>query len=217
MKVLFFGDSITQGFFDERNGWAQRLITEMHKHTLQTLKEKNTDWLEGYNLGISGEGVKGLLERFDREFEARQLSEDNNVVVIAIGTNDSIMRNNRALMDVYEFQEALEKLIDSAQKAADDVLLVGLPAVDELQTNPWAYSSTNKQWVNNRIDTFEDTIKQSAIRKEVAFVPVFDQFEAELEAGEDLLSDGLHPNTSGHQFIAELVRPYLKNLIIKSD
>ncbi len=212
MRILFFGDSIMQGFYDSQGGWAQRLINEYHAKSLDSLKQ-GKDTVECFNLGISGDTATGILERFDNEFGARQLYEDENLVVIAIGTNDAILRENRALMDVYQFQETLEKLLDKVKSVADKALLVGLPAVDQSMTDPWIYSTTNKQWHNKRIDVFEDTIKQSAERMDMPFVPIYDRFKAELDNGRDLLSDGLHPNEAGHQLILELVKPELEKLL----
>lgn len=198
MRILFFGDSIAQGFFDEKGGWVQRLINKYHMLSYEERDKENARYIECFNLGISGDTVEGVLNRFEQEFSARQIYPEENIVVIAIGTNDAIMRDNRAVMDVYEFQEILEKLIDTVKQQVDKILLVGLPSVDESMTNPWPYSSTKKQWSNNILNTFEDTIKQSAERKNIAFVPIHDSFLAQMEAGQALLGDGLHPDRRAH-------------------
>jgi len=213
MRILIFGDSIAQGFFDSRGGWVQRLINDYHSQTLEEIDKQDGRWIECFNLGISGDTVQGVLDRLSNEVKARQLDDSDDIVVVAIGTNDSILRNNQAIMDVYEFQEILEKLLHQAKDLASKLLLVGLPAVDQSLTDPWAYSSTKKQWHNKRIDVFEDTIKQSAERIDLPFVPVYDRFKAELDNGRELLSDGLHPNEAGHQLILELVKPELEKLL----
>jgi lysophospholipase L1-like esterase len=212
MRIFFFGDSLTQGFFDEKGGWAGHLINEYHMRSLSKLNDKNAEWIECFNLGVSGETVEGVLYRLEDEIKARRLYREDEIIVIAIGINDAILRNNRADTDVYKFQETLEKLINKAKKLTKKVLLVGLSAVDESMTNPWPYSSTKKQWHNTRINVFEDTIKQSAIRKEITFVPIHDKFLQILES-DKLLSDGLHPNSAGHELIYSLVKPQLEKLL----
>lgn len=217
MRLLFFGDSITQGFWDMKGGWAQRLINQYHNDYIAgMLKDPDFDGTEAFNLGVSGNTVDDLLDRFESETTVRRWKDDPLVVVIAIGINDSRLQQNRAVADVYEFQEKLEKLLAQAENLADGVLCVGLSGVDETQTNPWKYSSRGAQWSNTRINAFEDTVKQVAQHQGIPFVPIHDQFLAALEAGHQLLSDALHPNEAGHQLIAELVKPALDELMTKT-
>jgi lysophospholipase L1-like esterase len=216
MRILFFGDSITQGFWDVRGGWAQRLINDYHgKNLAGMLSDPSFDGIEGFNLGISGDTSTDLLERFEHETRVRRWKNDPLLLVFMIGINDARLQQQRVVADVYDFQENLEKLLDRAADLADGVLCVGLTAVDEANTDPWPYSGTGAQWSNNRINAFEDTVKQTASRMDIPFVPVHDQFLAALEAGQELLSDGLHPNEAGHQLIAELVRPTLDEVVNK--
>ena len=216
MRILFFGDSITQGFWDIKGGWAQRLINDYHsQHIGAMLHDPQLNGIEAFNLGISGDTIESLLNRFDNETEVRRWRGDPLLVVIAVGINDARLQERRAVADVYDFQQGLEKLLTRARDLADGTLFVGLSAVDETQTDPWPYSSTGAQWSNNRINSFEDTVKQVALHADLPFVPIHDQFLAALESGQQLLSDGLHPNEAGHQLIAELVKPALDELINK--
>ncbi len=199
MRVLIFGDSIAQGYFDDdAGGWAGRIAAHYQK---QTLKDLAGEWVEVFNLGVSGDRAAGVLNRLRRETEARRLIDDEECIVLAVGINDSMLRDNRAMIDEYDFQKTYEKLLDEALKLAPRVICAGLTAVNESETDPWPYSRTGKQWKNNRINLFEDTIKQSAERKEVAFVPLHDEFlKRSQKTG--MLADGLHPNAAGHEFIA---------------
>lgn len=210
MRILFFGDSIAQGFYDRNGGWVQRLAHEYHGQALSgMLADPKFDGKEIFNLGVSGDTAESLLARLENEAKVRRWRDDSLAIVISIGVNDSRLQDNRALVDVYEFQKSLEKLLDKAQKVSDFVICVGLPAVDESKTNPWPYSSTGAQWSNPRINSFEDTLKQTAHRLGLPFVPIHDRFLGQLESGAELLADGLHPNEAGHQLIAELVKPAL--------
>lgn len=213
MRVLIFGDSITQGFFDSKGGWANRLASDYHMASLKKrLEIPSSDTVQVFNLGITANKVPDVLERFEDELRVRE-DEGNTIIVFAIGINDARHENRRAVTDVYQFQEAFENLLDKARKRSAKVLCVGLSAVDESQTSPWPYRDGNLEWGNNRINLFEDTIKQSAFRKHVPFAPVHDRFLAELEAGNELLADGLHPNDQGHELIAALVKPELDRLL----
>ncbi len=213
MRVLVFGDSIAHGFYDSKGGWVQRLATDMHTKTLAAMNSGGDFYVEVHNLGVSGDTTEGVLDRIETEVEARRLYDGEDIIIIAIGTNDAILRDNIAIQDVYEFQEVFEELLKEAGNLADKILCVGLPAVDESLTDPWKFSATGKQWKNNRIDLFEDTIKQAAERKDLPFVPIYDKYASFMKAGKKLHSDGLHPNDAGHELIYQLVKPKLEELL----
>lgn len=213
MRVLIFGDSIAHGFYDSRGGWVQRFASEAHMKTLDSMNNGGDYSVEVHNLGVSGDTAAGVLGRMESEVEARRLYEEKDVIIIAIGTNDAVLRQNIVQTDEYEFQQTLERAIDVALKLTNKVMCVGLSAVDESLSDPWKFSNTGRQYKNKRIDLFEDTIKQSAERKDIAFVPIFDQFKAQLASGQNLLADGLHPNEAGHELIYQIVKPKLEELL----
>ena len=211
MRILVFGDSIAQGFWDMDGGWVQRLAKPIHQASLDNiLHGDGKSYIEVFNLGISGDTSEGVLKRLKQEVESRRTDENSEVIIIAIGINDSILKSdNVVLMDVYQFQTAYEKIIKEAQAVAGQVYCLGLTAVDESQTSPWKYSKTGEQWRNNRINLFEDSIKQSASRLSVPFIPIHDEFLSQLNSGIVLLADGLHPNEDGHKLIAEIVAEHV--------
>lgn len=216
MRILVFGDSIAQGFYDSQGGWVQRLANEYHGQTLQSMLSGKDFDCEVFNLGVSGDTSPEILSRLDNEIRVRRWQDDPIVTIIAVGINDARHEGSRVVMDVYEFQQTYDKIIEKALKNSNHVLCLGLTAVDEAQTSPWPHSSQQAHWGNNRINLFEDSIKQSAERADISFVPVHDQFLAQLEAGHQLLSDGLHPNEAGHQLVAELIKPSIDNLLAAS-
>ncbi len=209
MRVFFFGDSITQGFYDTRGGWVQHLINEQHQATLKQILTGEGKYVEAFNLGVSGDTANGVLKRIESEVTNRRLYEDDDILVIAIGVNDATLRNNIAQTDEYEFEKQIEGLAEKALSITNRVLFIGLAPVDETLTNPLSSSNSGKQYKNNRIDLFEDIVKQVASRKKITFVPVYDILSKE----KSILADGLHPNDNGHQRIAELVRPKLEGLL----
>lgn len=213
MRVLVFGDSIAQGFFDSRGGWVQRLASDFHMRSLDAMNSGGDFYAEVHNLGVSGDEATGILKRIKSEIESRHLYDDEDAIVIAVGTNDAVLRKNEAPIDVYEFEETYQKLVDEAQVLAPRVLCVGLPAVDESLSDPWKFSTTGRQYKNNRLNLFEDTVKQVAERKELPFVPILDAFEAALKSGQDLLADGLHPNDAGHELMYQIIKPKLEELL----
>lgn len=198
MRVFVFGDSIAQGYFDTKSGgWASQL--SMH-YLREANSPEGSEWLSVFQLGVSGDTVNGVLDRIDHEVGARRLFEQEECIVLAIGINDSKLIENLPFSEEYDFQANYEKLIDRALKLCPRVICVGLSAVNEEVVN----ASGSESFLNNRINLFEDIIKQSSLRKEVAFVPIHDKFLRVCKET-DLLADGLHPNTAGHKLIAKEV------------
>ncbi|CAN5410999.1 SGNH/GDSL hydrolase family protein [soil metagenome] len=210
MRIIFFGDSITQGFFDNRGGWVARIASKYHGEALKNL---NGDWLEVFNLGVSGDTIDNVLDRVKDETDKRRRKNDQMIVVIAVGINDSLLINNRVFKDEYKFQEQYEKLVDIVTQISDKCMFIGLSAVDEKLVNPYGSSSTGKQYLNNRINLFEDCIKQACEIKHVPFVPVHDMFIGQLGEKHALLADGLHPDEAGHSLLYEIILPELEALV----
>ncbi len=62
MNVLVFGDSIAYGAWDEEGGWVERLKRYLHHRTTSY-----GEYHLVYNLAVSGETSRGILERLEGE------------------------------------------------------------------------------------------------------------------------------------------------------
>src|SRR5260370_1258736 len=99
-----WGDSITYGAGDtEPLGWVGRLRRRVEKdHAISV-----------HNFGVSGDTSKDLVERFASELN----SVKPELILIAIGTNDSIFRRgNEETREVSKekYKENLQKLFSLA-------------------------------------------------------------------------------------------------------
>jgi len=123
-QILIFGDSIAYGAWDKEGGWVQRLR--------KFLDEKNlTDsdfYCRVYNLGISGNSSKNLLERFEFETKQRLKESEETIIVFAIGINDSyfVHSENSHRVPINKFKENIQKLTDLAKKFSSKIIFVGL-------------------------------------------------------------------------------------------
>jgi lysophospholipase L1-like esterase len=210
MRVLVFGDSITQGFFAETAGWVQRLF---NYYSAKILEDVSRGWIEIFNLGISGDRTNWLLERLEPEIYARISHWPNEevILVFAIGINDTAFDGNRERSNVAKYQNSVNELITMSKNFTSKVLLVGLTACEEEVVNNRTYKS--KHLSNERIEAFEKVLGAIADDNQVSHVPIFNTFKTNLDAREKLLADGIHPNDAGHQLIFELVLPELDKLI----
>lgn len=211
MRILFFGDSITQGFWSIDGGWVEKIRKHYDRISMQDLDHDIQPVI--FNLGISGETTRGLLKRIEGEVLARKWKDDPLIVVIAIGTNDDLFESDEQWVKPEEFRTNLEKILSKVAPITIAVMFVGNPACDETKTTPVSWGDFT--YTNRELERSEKAIAEIARSHELSFVPLFNGFKAKLDAGEDLLMDGLHPNDTGHRYIADCVLPELDLLIDK--
>lgn len=193
MNICIFGDSITWGATDcEKGGWAERLKAE--------LMAKDIDV---YNLGISGDTTEEILKRFDAEAEAR----NPDIIIFAIGINDSLNIGKEKIIDTDKFQDNISSLFYKAKKITDKISFVGLTNVDETKTNPYFPSETGKSYNNQSIGEYDEAIKIFCEEKDIAFVDMFG-----LLINDEDLYDGLHPTSIGHQKMLEKIKKELEHI-----
>ncbi|MDQ2973741.1 MAG: GDSL-type esterase/lipase family protein [bacterium] len=215
MRIIVFGDSIAEGLYDGHGGWVSRLAGAENSKSVKNIEaEKN--WV--INASIKANTLEGVMERFAKEYEVRVKPDDKSLVLLAIGINDAALRDNLVLTDEFEFAEKYGKLIEMAYDYTDNVLAVGLTAVDEEISENLKHLFADKTYPNNRINLFEDCIKQVCFDKSVPFLPIHDDFLKTLTRTPHLLSpDGLHPGDNGHKYIFERVSAAVNELLAETN
>ena len=118
MRILIFGDSIAQGFFDSRGGWVGRLTNEYFQ---KAIREPEADTVTVFNLGVSADYVQNIIDRIKDETKARQRENEQILIVVSIGINDAQLKDNKVYSDEYKFQEKYEKLVDMVTKISDTI------------------------------------------------------------------------------------------------
>lgn len=199
MRILIFGDSITYGVSDSKGGWAERLrMTPVFEETDHSV----------YPLGISGDTTTGVLKRFEIESQAR-FHDEKSFIVIAIGTNDGqyLRDENRERFSNDEFTRNYEELIGLAKRHAG-VLILGLPIVDEAASKTVSDTKSFPEAKNKELNKI---IQNLATKHSIPFVDMQQLFER--NGGTSLLSDGLHPNTRGHELIYQEVCKQLRDIL----
>src|SRR5690349_15490474 len=124
--LLLAGDSITYGFWDTQGGWAGRLRNFLDENCLSANDPatlNTTRYIATYNLGIPGDTSRGLRERFEREAQPRLNSEQQTIVLIAIGTNDSQFQTERQdfQIPIQETHDNIYALIHSAKRISQKI------------------------------------------------------------------------------------------------
>lgn len=107
MRILVFGDSIAQGFWDSDGGWVNRL---RRQYDLMKIEGGHEDPPTIFNLGISSNSSEDVVHRMEHEIIARQLPGEELCVVIAIGVNDSRLENNKPYCSEQQYRDNLEQI-----------------------------------------------------------------------------------------------------------
>lgn len=193
--INIFGDSITRGACDrELGGWADRLKQYLAK------EEDENNYFEVFNLGIGGDNSDELLKRFANENGAR----DPNVIIIAIGINDSQYFNTRdnPRVPLERFESNILEIIKQAKKFTEKIIFVGLTKVDEsnMMPTPW---HADKYYDNKNVSIYNNKIKEICDKNKLLFVEMMDILN------DDDLEDGLHPNSRGHEKMFLRIKDFL--------
>lgn len=188
MNIYIFGDSITEGYYDEeKKGWVDRLGLKMPQHRM-------------YNFGISGDTTEDLLQRFD----ANVFGKNPQMIIFAIGINDSIYvpKEDRNFVEFGKFKENIEELVEKASQICEKIVFVGLIPVDEELLTPMLWEPA-LHYLNKEIKKYNDAIKEICRVKKLKFIDINSKMK-KIDY-KKLLSDGIHPNAKGHTWLAEKI------------
>lgn len=161
-----------------------------------------------YPLGISGNNTDRLLKRFEIEVEARKSEEADLQIIIDIGINDSYYFNaeKRNCIPLENYKKNLLKIIDKSKRYTTDLIFVGLTPVDErVNPVPWEKEIS---FTIEAVKKYDEALKNLCKENNIPFIEILSKF---LETDyKNLLADGLHPNTKGHELIYDEVITFLK-------
>ena len=213
-KLFFIGDSITTGAWDDRGGWANRLIGEIMQKTIEADFKDNAFYCMPYNLGISGNTIADILPRLENEINLRldpNNSKETIQIIYAIGVNDSVymVEEDRPRFSNNEFKDNLQQLIALSKKITPHIGFIGLPPVDDdlLNPIPWA---PEKAYAAEHVKRYEGFIADACKQHSLSFCPMFDKW-LEMSDWKDHLIDGVHPNSKGHALMERQIGAFLFN------
>lgn len=211
MNLLIFGSSITWGAWDEEGGWAQRLKTFADQKAAST---NFSNYTSVYCLGVSGDKTTDLLERFDVEVRARVSEEEETLILIEIGINDSqyLLAEKQYRVPLEDYRANLVRLIEKAKQHRAKLILIGLTPVDDSRVDPTPWTP-GESYRLEFVKKYEQILGEVSGVHNIPLIKVMNKFlERDYLA---LLVDGLHPNMEGHRIIYEEVKRCLagNNLI----
>ncbi len=211
MRVLIFGDSITQGYWAVEHGWVDRLRMFFDSKQYQDLK--NNDEPTIFNLGISADTSSDILARIVNEVDVRTRPHHpmQPTVVVQIGINDSARMPKNNNVSIEDYKNNLKSIAQALKDRTSQLIFVGFSACDDARTNPVSWGEF--YYRNDDIKAYEQAMANVASELGIPFIPVFDEFKKQLVSGGDLLPDGLHPNEEGHELMYQIIKPKIEELL----
>lgn len=196
MKVLFYGDSITDAgrnfnvlYGEESYGCGYV------KYAAEGLLQAGYAETDIINKGISGNRIVDLYARI----KADCWNFNPDIISILIGVNDvwhEIEAQNGVELD--RFEKVYRMLIEDTKKK--------LPNVKLLICEPFFLKGAATE---NKMEQFSAVYEYAAVVKKLAkeyglyFLPLQDVLTKAAQASEELLlNDGVHPNAAGAKLIA---------------
>ena len=205
MKILFQGDSITDGnrYKSQASEWDKNhQIGHSYVYIVTGLlgMQYPERGFEFINRGISGNTVGELALRWQKD----ALDINPDVLSILIGVNDCIRASNRSVKDfsAENYETGYRQILQQILEKNPDVKIVLLEPFAYTETQSVEGSSPEIRRVI--LKTEQKIVRRLAEEFNAVFVPlqdVFDQAKA-LREPKYWIWDGTHPTEAGHALIA---------------
>ncbi len=198
--IAVLSDSLGVGFYDwECGGWVSRLRAHFFMKSLDS-----DDYVAVYNFSRDGATTEYLIEILPlvMKFEPTH-------AIVAVGANDSSLRNGKEAVPLDEFLSNLQTIFRHLLDRSVSLLYLPPLPVDEKRTRPVEYDET-LFYTNDRILLYGDEALKLAEKMGVSFLDFREEWEE--RRFPERTPDGLHPDPSGHKFIFEKVKESLQTL-----
>jgi lysophospholipase L1-like esterase len=189
------GDSLVYGYGDPiGGGWVERLRR-------QGLSPEAAAGPVVYNLGVRGDGVRQVALRLEDEFRSRGelRNQAPDLLILSVGVNDSPRLgrlDGRNFLAFDAFRLEMAELLERASRLCP-VLFVGSVPVTES-----AMPFLDCLYYNHADQArYKEATRLACESHHIPYLDVFELWQGRGEAWrrERLSSDGLHPNSLGHE------------------
>lgn len=215
--IIMFGDSTTA----DRPGAVQKVYPVRVEEALQSIGSS----LSVYNAGIGGNTTRDALKRLERDV----LRHKPRVVVMQFGINDSAVDvwktppATEPRVPLAEYLENVSELTAAVRKTGARVIL--------MTTNPIRWTSllrdrygrtpynpeSEEGFDSLTLAGYNEALRELANELEVPLVDVraaYSEFAEKMGTTVDgLLLDGMHPNDLGHELVADLLVPAIREVV----
>ena len=180
-NIVFFGDSITEGYN----------VKEFY------------DEFRVVNSGISGNITEDLINRIDRDL----YNYNPSTVIIQIGTND--IRASIKDEDIIKNLKTIIKGIRKNRKNASILIESIYPINREMDEEYW--KDVNPDYNNKHIIKINNEIKELCKKEHIRYIDIYSKLLDDNKNLKEVYSkDGLHLTDLGYYKVTKLIKEYLK-------
>ena len=215
-KIVCFGDSTTDDTLIPIEGYegSYKDLMVYSEFLDDQLPKVSGKPVEIINSGVSGDTTNDARFRFQSDV----LSHNPDLVIIQFGVNDQVIRQDigltKAVVSSTKFAYEILFFIQRIRRQGGKVMLMtpGLLRWRDHFTKRFfraPYKLNDPFGMNGNLLFYVEQVEIIARTEDVLLVDIY-QEEKKFDAGEgqsidDLLPDGVHPNTEGHKLIAERI------------
>jgi lysophospholipase L1-like esterase len=215
--VILLGDSTTAF----RPGAVQKVYPVRVEEALQAIGSS----ISVHNAGVGGNTTRDARKRFERDV----LRHKPRVIVMQFGINDSavdVWKSPPATgprVPLPEYLDNLRAMVKAARQQNAGVILMTTnplrwtPRLKDMYGKPPYDPGSDEGFDAPSLAAYNEALRGLAKELEVALVDVraaYPAFAAKRKLAVDaLLLDGMHPNDAGHELVAELLVPAIRDAV----
>lgn len=196
MKILFFGDSITDAFRSGEDFGLQSYGCGYVRNIVAELQAENPIKYQIINRGVSGNSIADLYAR------AKMDVWDHNpdVLSVLVGINDVYTTGNPKAVRINRFEDIYRMLIEDSQKQNPNIKII--------LCEPFVLMANRERQIYQEmldVENYAKVVKKLANEYNLPYVLLQDKFreKAAVYGDEQYLYDGVHPTIAGAKIIAD--------------
>lgn len=196
-RIVCFGDSVTFGW--------NVMYEYSYPSQLEKLLLKNLSHLKVINSGIGGNTIIDANKRLEKDV----LNFKPDVVVINFGLNDGMISGSVPDIDIKDFENHYNVLIDKLNHDDLKIIILGINPVTELF--PEKENENFRKEQKKIYEIYNEKILEIAKNNNLEYINLWKSFGEKVNLAEYIQNDGIHPNKKGLKLIAELVYEKIKD------
>lgn len=193
-NFIVIGDSIVYGIGGyEQNGWVSMLKNKLLN---QEGTKESTNYV--HCVGFPGATSIDILGKIESIINTYYNKDMNNVFLLSIGVNDTQIFKGKNKNGIDDYEKNITEIINTINKNDNcKIVVLGLTEIREKE-EPFFWK-TDKYYDNDTIVSYDGILREVCINNKVEYISMMDVL------GENDYIDGLHPNDSGYDKIAQKV------------
>lgn len=194
-NYIIIGDSITYGIGDTATGgWSNMLKNYIvDKDNLKACSNSI------HIAGFPGATSSDILNKLDYIYNSFKDDFFHNIVILAIGINDTQEFNGDSLISIKQFCSNIKEIYKYFTQHNAELIIVGLTKIEYDDSYIWKLNDETYNRDLQEIIRFDNELERICKENQIKYIPMQDILKKEDFA------DGLHPNHNGYKKMYERI------------